>query len=131
MIVSFVYPSLMGECYIYHRICYIALFLICIVRFTVVNHAMKDFNARYRVVYLMNTLTTLMVYAWVLAMGYININFRGVIDTTLFMTVSLIVPMCLYLNPLEYIVIAFLSNSAMLLMISQTSGIVRKEYQRC
>ena len=50
------------------------------------------------------------LYVWVVSLMIVNSMARGTVDTTLFMTVALVVPLCVYLNPIVYVVVAILSN---------------------
>ena len=115
MIMTFVYPPYFGgTTVLYHQICYIWVLLVASSWIIGVGKAMKDYVSRYRVVYFLNHFMGISLYAWVISLMIVNFIARGTVDTTLFMTVALVVPLCVYLNPIVYVLVAVLSNTAVL-----------------
>lgn len=111
MTLTIVYPPYFGgTTVLYHQICYIWVISVAAIWLIGVRHAMKDYQARYRIVYGLNHFMGLSLYAWVVTLMIVNSMARGTVDTTLFMTVALVVPLCVYLNPIVYVVVAVLSN---------------------
>lgn len=117
LLLSFVRPDLFGETVFYHRICYAILFAASILWFIYARRAALDYENRYRTVFVVNAVIGSFTYAWAIGLAFVNLMVRKGMDTTIFMTVSLIVPLCVYLNPLEYILIALLSNAAMIFLL--------------
>ena len=113
MIMTFVYPPYFGgTTVLYHQICYVWVITIAVVWLFGANYAMKDFSARYRTIFFLNHFMGITLYAWVIALMIINYMARNAVDTTLFMTVALVVPLCVYFNPLAYFLVAVTSNIA-------------------
>ncbi|WP_051689089.1 DegV family protein [Butyrivibrio sp. AE2032] len=111
---TFVYPAYFGgTTVLYHQICYVWLLAVVLIWMFGINHAMKDFETRYRTVYVLNHFMGISLYLWVVSLVIVNSLARGTLDTTLFMTVALVVPLCVYFNPIAYVIIALLSNAAM------------------
>ena len=111
LILTFAYPPYFGgTTVIYHQICYLWVILIASIWLIGVRNAMKDYQARYRTVYVLNHFMGVSLYLWVVSLMIVNCMARGTVDTTLFMTVALVVPLCVYLNPIVYVAIAILSN---------------------
>ena len=81
------------------------------------HYATKDYKRHYKMLYSLNATLAVLMYFFVLALCYINLHFNAFVDTTLFMTVALLVPMCLYLNPIEYVLIALLADGGMIPML--------------
>ena len=106
-------PGIFDNGVFFHRIMYIILFLIGAFWCIAARYGMKDYENRYRVIYVLNTSLSLVMFLFVLVLAYHSYKTRGSTDTTLFMTVSLLVPLCIYLKPLQYIIIALISNTTM------------------
>lgn len=113
MVMTFVYPPYFGgTTVLYHQICYVWVITIAVVWLFGAHYAMKDFAARYRTIFFLNHFMGITLYAWVIALMIVNYWARGTVDTTLFMTVALVVPLCVYFNPLAYFIVALTSNFA-------------------
>lgn len=113
MIMTFVYPPYFGgTTVLYHQICYVWVITIAVVWLFGANYAMKDFSARYRTIFFLNHFMGITLYVWVIALMIVNYMARNTVDTTLFMTVALVVPLCVYFNPLAYFLVAVTSNIA-------------------
>ena len=117
MVLSFLDTSFFGSTPLYHRICYTVLFIVSVLWFAFVKYALRDYESRYKIVYAMNGIMAVLIYAWAIGLAVINVIMRKELDTTIFMTVSLIVPLSVYLNPIEYILIALLSNAGMVFLL--------------
>ena len=115
LVLTFVYPPYFGgETVLYHQICYVWVILVATIWSLGAHHAMKDYAARYRIIYGVNHFMGVSLYAWVVTLMIVNYMARGTVDTTLFVTVALVVPLCVYFNPLVYVSVALLSNIAVL-----------------
>ena len=111
LILTFTYPSYFGgTTVLYHQFCYVWVIAVASAWLIGVNYAMKDYQARYRIVFGLNHFMGVSLYIWVVSLMITNSMARGTVDTTLFMTVALVVPLCVYLNPIVYVVVAMLSN---------------------
>ncbi|MBQ2066221.1 MAG: response regulator, partial [Clostridiales bacterium] len=115
LVLTFAYPPYFGgTTVLYHQICYVWVILIAFIWIIGAHHSLKDYAARYRIVYGLNHFMGVSLYVWVICLMIVNYMARGAVDTTLFMTVALVVPLCVYLNPLAYISVAILSNIAVI-----------------
>ncbi len=115
MVLTIVYPKYFGgTTVLYHQICYAWVILIAAIWIIGAHHAMKDYAARYRTVFVLNHFMGVSLYIWVISLMVVNYMARGTVDTTLFMTVALVVPLCVYFNPLVYVGVAVTSNIAVI-----------------
>ena len=115
MVLTFVYPPYFGgTTVLYHQICYAWVILVATIWSLGAHHAMKDYAVRYRIIYAMNHFMGVSLYVWVVSLMVVNYWARGTVDTTLFMTVALVVPLCVYFNPLVYVSVALISNIGVL-----------------
>ena len=99
MILSFTTPSFFGQTAFYHRICYTVLFVVVIFWCAVARYAVQDYEKRFKIVSTANAFMALLMYAWAIALAFVNLVMRVELDATIFMTVSLIVPLSVYLSP--------------------------------
>ena len=114
---SFVNPGMFMNSLPYHRTAYLFVLLTGTIWYLIVHYASKDYDKRLKALFFSNAFLAIVMYAFVLCLCFINLYFNSFVDTTLFMTVSLLVPMCLYLNPLEYIALAVLADGGMAAML--------------
>ena len=113
---TFIAPDFFGDTLLEHRICYFILFFIGLAWCLVARSASKDFESRYKAVYVMNTFTGCVFFFLALTLAFVNMKVLGVNDTTLYMMVSMLVPLCVYMNPIGFIIISVLSDGAMIAM---------------
>ena len=112
---TFVYPPYFGgTTVLYHQLCYIWLLLVVVIWFAGMHYAMKDYATRYKTVYVLNHFMGISLYLWVMSLVIVNSLARGTVDTTLFMTVALVVPLCVYFNPIAYVIVSLSSNCIMM-----------------
>ncbi|MBR6959055.1 MAG: HAMP domain-containing histidine kinase, partial [Clostridiales bacterium] len=112
---TFVYPTYFGGTTVfYHQLCYIWLLVVVTVWFIGIRYAMLDYATRYKTVYGLNHFMGISLYAWVVSLVIVNSMARGTVDTTLFMTVALVVPLCVYFNPIAYVLVSTASNGVMM-----------------
>ncbi|PWJ68684.1 DegV family protein with EDD domain [Ruminococcaceae bacterium R-25] len=113
MVMTFVYPPYFGgTTVLYHQICYAWVIIVAVIWLFGAHHAMKDFATRYRTIFVLNHFMGVTLFAWVISLMIVNYWARHTVDTTLFMTVALVVPLCVYFNPLVYFIVALTSNVA-------------------
>ena len=121
---TFVYPPYFGGTTVfYHQVCYVFVIVVASSWIIGTHYAMKDFASRYRVVYGLNHAMGVTLYIWVISLMIVNYMARGAVDTTLFMTVALVVPLCVYLNPIVYLITAFSSTAGVLVFLYYTVSI--------
>jgi len=114
---TFLQPELFMNSLFYHRMIYVVMLGLLMVWMIGMRFATKDYQNRYKLLYGLNAFLAVGMYAFVLALCYINVHFNSFVDTTLFMTVALLVPMCLYINPIEYVLIALAADGGMIPML--------------
>ncbi len=117
LVLSFVRPDMFGTSSYYHKYCYLALFLIVLVWSAVARYSVMDYDSRYKSFFFINTMAAVTLYLWVVSLTVVSTLSRNTVDTTLFMTVSLIVPLCIYFNPLEYLITVIPANGFMVVLL--------------
>ena len=114
---SFIEPKLFMNSLPYHRALYLVILLSGSLWYLVTMQMAKGSEHRYRIISFAYTGLAIVMYLFVLSLSFVNLRFNNFMDTTLFMTVSLLVPICLYLNPMEYLFMAIMADSIMISMV--------------
>ena len=124
MILTFTWPAYFGgTSVLLHQICYAWVISIAVIWLFGAHYAMKDYSSRYRTIYVLNHFMGISLYVWVISLMIVNFIARNTVDTTLFMTVALVVPLCVYFNPVAYFITAILSNLAVLSFLYYAASI--------
>ncbi len=110
-------PSEFQNSLIQHRICYIVLVVASLFWFALMRYASTDYDKKSKLLYFLNTFLAVIMYGLVLTLTYINLRYNHTIDTTLFLAMSLMVPICLYINPLEYLCLVAVSDTVMIILM--------------
>ena len=114
---SIVEPSEFRNSLTLHRACYIILIVSSLLWFALMRYASKDFEHRIKMLHFLSTFLAVVMYGLVITLAYINLNYNNSMDTTLYLAVSLMVPICIYLNPIEYIALVAVSDVAMTTLV--------------
>ncbi|MBO4649882.1 MAG: DegV family EDD domain-containing protein [Clostridiales bacterium] len=110
-------PSAFDNSLPLHRILYLTFLMTGCFWIVLMRYASKDFDTRYKVMKFLSPFLGVMMYALCIALSFVNVHFNDYIDTTIFLAVSLMVPICIYLNPLEYICLVTVSDVGMGLLM--------------
>ncbi len=84
--------------------------------------ARRQAEKRYRWLNVVNPAYTLLFFAWALGIIYQDLSATGVLDLTVFMTFSLVIPLGFYVLPLVYGVIAAVTDLVMLYLVHLSGG---------
>ena len=110
-------PSAFDNSLPLHRILYLSFLLTGCFWLILVNYALKDFDSRYKVMHFSSPFLGIMMYGLCIALSFVNVHFNSYIDTTIFLAVSLMVPICIYLKPLEYICLVTVADAGMGILV--------------
>ena len=115
-------PSLFGEYINVYRCFYIALLSMALIFIGLTLYAKEDMRRRFKIFDVANPVWVLFVFAWSLGITISDALKYNVIDPTVFMTFSLVVPLSFYLSSLVYILIVLIADSIMLYYTAIISG---------
>ena len=82
----------------------------------------KDLEKRHVILNITNPLCAVFFFLWTLGITYSDVRIGGVIEPTVYMTSSLIVPLSFYLYPAVYAVIVLITDALMLYMSVTITG---------
>lgn len=114
MIYTFVFAADYGALVMWSRLAYgisgVATGLFSVACF----YVMKDFDRRYKILKVANVLNTFFILGLAVVVTILDSIRSGVMDTTLIIVMSLIMPILLYMSLSAYMTIFLLSNGAVL-----------------
>lgn len=105
-----------------YRAFYCALLLAALLCIAINLYVKKDLAHRYKWLTIANPIYAFFFFAWALGITCYDYTVTGVVDTTVFMTFSLVIPLGFYLLPRHYALIALLADAAMIYLIGTASG---------
>lgn len=105
-----------------YRAFYVALLTAALLYMALNLYAKKDLACRYKLLNAVNPFYVLFFFAWALGITYSDFVVTGAVDTTVFMTFSLVIPLGFYILPQLYAGIVFLMDVLMLCIIARASG---------
>ena len=107
-----------------YRSFYIVLLAVAVIYILLSLYVRRDIEHRFRVLNVANPLCAVLFYAWALVVTYSDFSAVGVVDPTLFITFSLVVPLSFYMAPSAYAIIVVIADALMLwLILSATGGV--------
>ena len=117
LIYSFSNPGLFGEYLGRYRGFYISFFIASVVFLAVSLFIKKDLEKRYRFLSIINPVFAGFSYVWALAVTYSDASITGSVDTVLFLTFALTVPLSVFMLAWQYVLIVSVSDILMVLII--------------
>ena len=115
-------PGLYGPYIGKYRFFYLSLLLLAIVYIALNTYVKKDLEHRYVVLNIANPLCAIFFFAWSLGVTYSDASVTGVVDPTIFMTFSLVVPLSFSLLPAVYAGIVIIADTLMVSIILAVTG---------
>lgn len=100
-----------------YRIYYVVLLTMALVYIGLTLYVKKDFSKRYRILNFANPICGAFLLLWSFGITTTDAVVRGVVDPTAYMTFSITLPLCYYMLPMVYMVIAVAGD---LMMVSLT-----------
>jgi len=97
-----------------YRVFFIILIITAIAYEAVNTYIKKDFYNRFQILYVMNPLVSFVSFMWAIGVSLLDAGEKGSVDPTLFMTFSLAIPLCFYMDHIAYCIITVLSDVLML-----------------
>ena len=101
---------------------YISLLSVAIIFIALYLYVKNDIEHRCKLLNVANPLGAIFLFAWSLAVTYSDYTLTGVIDPTVLMTFSLMIPLGFYVLPGMFLVIALIADAVMLYFIMMATG---------
>ncbi|MBR5369194.1 MAG: DegV family EDD domain-containing protein [Lachnospiraceae bacterium] len=114
MVYTFIYAENYGRLVVWSRLAYGVSGLATLLFSVACFYVMKDFERRYKLLKYANVLNTFFILALAVVVTVLDSIRSGVMDTTLIIVMSLIMPLLLYMPLSAYLTMFLLSNGAVL-----------------
>lgn len=99
-----------------YRIFYISLMAVAAVALVLSLYVKKDIPNRFKILNYASPIYAVFLFAWALGVTYSDFSVTGVVDPTVFMTFSLIVPLSVFLFPTIYAIIVAAANTVIIIL---------------
>jgi diguanylate cyclase (GGDEF)-like protein len=119
---TIVNPGLYGQYLMRYRMFYISLLGVAIAYIALNYYAKKDIENRYGLLAAANPACSIFFFVWSLLVTYSDSIITGTIDSSVFMTFSMVVPLIFTLIPAVYAGIVLLADAVMLYLIISVTG---------
>ena len=124
LVYTVINPDLYGDSITQYRAFYVALLTVAIAYIALSLFVKRDIECRYKALAIANPLCAVFMFVWALGITYFDAMKYGTVDTMVFMTFSLTVPLIFYLFPTIYAAIAIAADALMLYLTAVVSGSV-------
>ncbi len=115
-------PSLYGDYLWLYRGSYIAMMTILVIGGLTILYVKKDFEDRNRFLPILNIFWAAVLYVFALVITRIDAMHLRVVDPTLFMTITVCIPLCIYLEPIIYIIMDIMAHFSMIYLFVFIAG---------
>ena len=122
LVYTFVNPELYGPYLPRYRGFYLSLLIVAAVAIAVSFFIKKDVPRRFRILVFASPVYAVFLFAWALTVTYSDYSVTGVVDPTVFMTFSLIVPLSVFLYPYVYAIVVTAANMIIFILSLSASG---------
>lgn len=119
---TIVNSALYGPYLTRYRMFYVSLLGVALAYIALNIYAKKDIENRYNLLAVANPACSVFFFMWALIVTYSDSLVNGTIDSSVFMTFSMVVPLIFSLIPAVYAVIVILADAAMLYLIITVMG---------
>ena len=119
---SVVNAPMYGEYLWNYRAFYIALLTVALIYIGLNFFVKKDIEHRFKVLNVANPIYAAFFFAWALGITFFDAMIWGTVDSMVFMTFSLVVPLSFYLFPTIYAAIVVVADALMLYLVVTVSG---------
>ena len=113
---SFFEPDFYGPYLARYRSFYISLMAVAVIAIVLSCYVKKDISKRFKILNYLSPLYAVFLFGWALAVTYSDSSVTGVVDPTVFMTFSLIVPLSVFLFPAVYACIVGVANTLLIIL---------------
>ena len=122
LIYTLVDPALFGQYMANYRMFYISLLSVAIIYLALYLFVKKDIGNRYMYLNIANPICAVFFFAWSFGITYFDALKYNTVDSMVFMTFSLVVPLIFYIAPVVYGVIVIIADAAMLYLTVSVTG---------
>ena len=116
LVYTFFNSEMYGPYLTRYRVFYLSLMTVAAIAIVLSCLVKKDVTKRFKILNYLSPFYAVFLFGWALAVTYSDYSVTGVVDPTVFMTFSLIVPLSVFLYPAVYALIVAVANTAMIVL---------------
>lgn len=120
---SVINVELYGPYLLRYRLFYASLLVVALAYIGLNLYVKKDIERRYMLLEVANPVCAVFFFGWALTVTYFDSQVTGIVDPSVFMTFSMVVPLAFSLIPSVYAVIVLLADAIMLYLIISVKGV--------
>ena len=111
-----------GEYLFKFRTSYFSMLLLAVLYEVLMLYVKGDFDSRFRILELANPFCGFFFFVWSIGVTYNEALLSGSVSLTIYMTFAISVPLCFYMSPLIYTLLAIASDFLMIYVTFYFSG---------
>ena len=115
ILVSFVKPQEYEGYEMMFRAIYLAMIGIACICELFLSYVKKDYEQRYAMLKWFNPLLYIMTISWAIIVMIINMKIFGGATVSTYRAVALVIPLCVYMHPILYVIISVISDATMMI----------------
>ena len=119
---TIVNPDMFGPYLSRYRGFYISLLTIASIAIVLSFYVKRDIPRRFKILYYASPFYAVFLFAWAFTVTVSDYSVVGTVDSTVFMTFSLIVPLSVFLSPSVYAIIVTAANAAFIILSVSAGG---------
>ena len=119
---SFIAPDFYGPYLARYRSFYLSLMVVAVIAIALSCYVKKDIPKRFKILNYLSPVYAVFLFGWALAVTYSDYSVTRVVDPTVFMTFSLIVPLSVFLYPSVYAAIVAVANTTLIILAVSAAG---------
>ena len=116
------HPKSFGNLLGWYRTCYLVLLFASVIGLIMSVFCLCSYDKRYRIMQWLSPVYCCLVVVWALSVTYLDCLKSNKCSPILFMTISLCIPACMYINPVFYFILDLAGSSVMLWMTVYAPG---------
>ncbi len=114
LLMTLINQPLYGDYLWRYRGFYLALLIVVLTYIVITLYVKQAFEKRYKLLNYVNPIAAVFFFAWAVGTSYNDYMVLGTVDPTVFMTFSLSIPLCFYLDPTFYGIMAIIADISMI-----------------
>ena len=119
---SVVNAPMYGEYLWHYRAFYIALLVVALAYIALNTFVKRDIEHRYNMLNVANPVYAVFFFGWAMGITFFDAIIWGTVDSMVFMTFSLVVPLSFYIAPSVYAAIVVIADVLMIYLVVTVSG---------
>jgi len=106
----------------WYRSCYMSLLVASAIGLALIIYCRRDYDRRYGLMKWLSPVYSILITSWALAVTFLDCLKSQKCSPIIIMTILLCVPICMYVNPLFYLILNIIANVLMMCILKYAPG---------